>query len=292
MQAISHPHVRTPVESMYEYGRGLAGGLLFSLPLLYTMEVWWIGHTVSPVRMIGAFLATLLLLLGYNRYAGLHHDATWREVIIDSIEELGLGLLVSTLVLWLLGRIQSDMSFQEVLGRVVLESITVAIGVSVGTAQLGGGNGEEEQTHTGKSKDHSDEDDERSDPELIQQGVLGLCGAVLIAGNVAPTEEILMIASEVDAWRLLGIALFSVLVCALVMYFSEFRGSGAHYYTRLDAVLGVSYTYVIALIAAALLLILFDSFADQSWSMRVAQTIVLGLPAALGASAGRLLLQQ
>ena len=291
MQAISHPsHIRTPVESLYEYGRGLAGGLLFSLPLLYTMEVWWIGHTVTPLRMIGAFLATLFLLLGYNRYAGLHHDATWLEVFIDSIEELGLGLLVSALVLWLLGRITLDMSMGEMLGRIVLESITVAVGVSVGTAQLGG------NSHNGASsqqgKGDADDEEKSSEPELVRHGVLGLCGAVLIAGNVAPTEEILMIASEAPAWRLLGIAVFSLAVCALVMYFSEFRGSGTHYYTRTHAVLGVSYTYVVALIAAALLLLLFDSFADQSWSMRVAQTIVLGLPAALGASAGRLLLQQ
>ncbi|MDQ3135846.1 MAG: TIGR02587 family membrane protein, partial [Acidobacteriota bacterium] len=30
-------------KSLQEYARGVAGGLLFSLPLLYTMEVWWMG---------------------------------------------------------------------------------------------------------------------------------------------------------------------------------------------------------------------------------------------------------
>jgi hypothetical protein len=32
--------VRSTGESLREYGRGVAGGLLFSLPLLYTVEVW------------------------------------------------------------------------------------------------------------------------------------------------------------------------------------------------------------------------------------------------------------
>ncbi|HEX4668040.1 MAG TPA: DUF2391 family protein, partial [Chthoniobacterales bacterium] len=30
-------------DSLREYARGIAGGLMFSLPLLYTMEVWWTG---------------------------------------------------------------------------------------------------------------------------------------------------------------------------------------------------------------------------------------------------------
>lgn len=287
----SQPSVRTPVESLYEYGRGLAGGLLFSLPLLYTMEVWWTGHTASPARMIAAFAATLLLLLGYNRYAGLHHDATWLEVVIDSIEELGIGLLVSACMLWLLGRITLEMGVNESLGKILMESIVVAVGVSVGTAQLGGSEENDSRSHQGKEDDRKT-DNGAQQAQVLRLGVLGVCGAVLVAGNVAPTEEIMMIASEVNGWRLLGIAVVSMFLCALVMYFSEFRGSGVHDYTRVDSVLGVSFTYCIALVTSALLLLLFDGFGHLSNEMRLAQTVVLGLPASLGASAGRLLLQQ
>ena len=38
------------------------------------------------------------------------------------------------------------------------------------------------------------------------QLVVALCGAVLFASNVAPTEEIVMMAVEISAWRLLGLA--------------------------------------------------------------------------------------
>jgi len=72
---------------------------LFSLPLLYTMEVWWAGFSIHPWRVVVTVLATLVLLLGYNRYAGLRSDASLLEVLIDSIEELGIGLLVATIVL-------------------------------------------------------------------------------------------------------------------------------------------------------------------------------------------------
>ena len=125
---------RPVAKSLQEYGRGIAGGILFSLPLLYTMEVWWAGFSIHPWRLLAAVLITLVLLLGYNRYAGLPSDVGMFEVLIDSIEELGIGLVVATTVLWLLGRIRLDMPVNEIAGKIIVESLIVAIGVSVGTA--------------------------------------------------------------------------------------------------------------------------------------------------------------
>lgn len=85
---------RSTKESLQEYARGAAGGLAFSLPLLYTMEVWWAGFTSHPWRLCLYVAATFLLLLGYNTYAGLRRDASFAEVAIDSVEELGLGIVV------------------------------------------------------------------------------------------------------------------------------------------------------------------------------------------------------
>ena len=126
-------------ESLQEYGRGVAGGLMFSLPLLYTMEVWWAGFTSHPLRLLAYVLATFVLLLGYNRYAGLRRDASMLEVVIDSFEEMGIGLVMSALALFLLGRITFEMQRDEIVGHIVIEAMTIAIGVSVGTAQLGAG---------------------------------------------------------------------------------------------------------------------------------------------------------
>ena len=94
---------RTFTDSLQEYGRGVAGGLMFSLPLLYTMEVWWTGIVAHPFRLIGYVLATFGLLIGYNRYAGLRRDSSMAEVAIDSVEEMGIGFLLAGLVLFLLG---------------------------------------------------------------------------------------------------------------------------------------------------------------------------------------------
>jgi len=105
--------------------------------------VWWAGFTTHPLRLLIYVLATFTLLLGYNRYSGLRCDASPAEVAIDSVEEMGLGLLIAAFVLWLLGQITFDMTVNEILGKIIIEAMTVAIGVSIGTAQLGG-KGEQE----------------------------------------------------------------------------------------------------------------------------------------------------
>jgi uncharacterized membrane protein len=56
-------------------------------------------------------------------------------------------------------------------------------------------------------------------------------------------------------------------------------------------VIGSTITYAIALCASALILWFFGRFEGQALITCLAQTIVLGLAATLGASAGRLLLQ-
>ena len=108
---------------------------MFSLPLLYTMEVWWAGFNTHPYRLLAYVLTTFLLLLGYNRYAGLRRDASMTGVAIDAVEEMGIGLFLAFLVLFLFGRITSEMPINEIVGVIVLEAMTVAIGVSVGAPQ-------------------------------------------------------------------------------------------------------------------------------------------------------------
>lgn len=294
---------RTVAESLQEYGRGLAGGLMFSLPLLYTMEVWWAGFVAHPWRLLAYVLATFVLLLGYNRYAGLRRDASIAEVMIDSVEELGIGLAVSALSLFLLGRVTFGMPVSESAGIIIIEAMTIAIGVSVGTAQLGGASeddggfaGADSGQDGGKKRKRggkSDEDGEGREIHFGGQMVLALCGAVLFAANVAPTEEIIMIAIEISWARLLGLAIVSLLLGTLILHYSEF--TGAREFVRRDSfsvvLLGTALTYAVALAASALILWFFGRFDGVSLYTALAQTVVLGVAATLGASAGRLLLQ-
>ena len=269
--------------SLREYARGLAGGLMFSLPLLYTMEVWWAGFVAEPMRLVLYVAATFVLLLGYNHYAGLHHDASWQEVAIDSVEEMGLGLVLAASVLFLLGQLEADMHLYEIIGKVTVEAMTVAIGISVGTSQLGGGDDEEKGRAEASAKE---------EVTFGGQVVIAACGAMLFAANVAPTEEIVMIATEARIVNILGLAALSLMLTALILYYIEFTGSGRFVRSNglASVVVGTVVTYAVALIMSTAVLWFFGRF-DQALATCVAQTVVLGLAATLGASAGRLLLQ-
>lgn len=281
-------------KSLQEYGRGIIGGLLFSLPLLYTMEVWWAGFGAHPLHLILYVVATFILLLGYNYYAGLRHDANRAEVVIDSVEEMGLGLLISAIALLILGRIRFDMAMGEIVGKITVEAMTVAIGVSVGTAQLGSAGG---ASDTGEGDNQSTRTragvGSQGDVHFGGQLVLALCGAVLFAANVAPTEEIVMIASEISSLHLLAIALISIMLGWVILFHIDFKGAQSFAPAKgaMAVLIGSIITYAIALAASAMILWFFGRFDGQALVICIAQTIVLGLAATLGASAGRLLLQ-
>jgi len=272
------PRDPSVADSLREYGQGVAGGLLFSLPLLYTMEVWWTGFVAiaSPWRLLLALGATFLMLLLYNRYAGLRHDATFREVVIDSVEEMGLGIVLASSVLWMLGRLQPDMSVREVLGTISIQASLAAIGVSVGTAQLGQS---VQETNHGES--------------ALGQISIAACGAVIVAGNVAPTDEIVQIGIELPPLNLLVIVLFSLLLASSVLFGVRFRDQRRMVKTKESPprLFDVTTTYATALTVAAAFLWFFGRFERVAPSVMLAQTVVLGLPAVLGASAGRFLIQ-
>lgn len=279
---VSDAHERPAIGlSLKEYGRGVAGGLLFSLPMLYTQEMWRAGGLLGPERLLVGVVGTFMMLLGYNRFSGLRCDASLSEVVIDSVEELGLGLGLAALLLLVLGGLDASMSGEEVVGRIVVCGLAVAIGVSVGTAQLGG-----------------DADDGMSDDTLQPAGFAGQlalagCGAVLVAANIAPTDEIPEIAGAIAPLGLIALSVLTFAVGAVVLHFSEFVGAKHHTLRRNDAdrVTGILATYLISLVAAAALLWFFGRFAGDGPDMWIAQIVVLGLPTAIGASAGRLLLQ-
>lgn len=276
---------RSVTRSLQEYGRGIAGGLIFSLPLLFTMEMWWAGFTMPADRQLAYVCATFLLLLGYNRFAGLRPDSTWYEVAIDSVEEMGLGLALAALILLALGRIGLQSSPAEILGKTIVEGMTVAIGVSVGTAQLGGNDDNEE--HTSGTL-------ESRRPGFGGQLTLAICGAVLFAANIAPTEEIQMLAAGISSYHLVGLVLLSMAIGTLVLFFSDFSGAARVVPSpprRGDIVEGAVITYAAALAASAAILWAFGRFDGRDLHDILAQTLVLGFAATLGASAGRLLLQ-
>lgn len=279
--------------SLKEYARGIVGGLLFSFPLLYTMEVWWSGFSASPLQLLILVVVTFLLLLGYNRFAGMRSNASWRSVVIDSVEEMGIGFILSFSVLFMLRRLEPGlMGLEEIVGKVVIEAMAVSIGVSIGTAQLGA-TPEDNQDDATENNALDEEATRIHRHSRLGMVVLAFCGSILVGGNVAPTEEVIMLAVEAKPINILFMAIASLLISVIVVFFSNFKGSVEHepkdlmFYLTLDTCL----SYLIALSASAFALWFFGRFEHVSFEVAVAQIIVLGVLSSLGASAGRLLIK-
>src|SRR5690554_1066711 len=203
--------------------------------MVYTMEVWWMGFIAPPGYLLIYVLVTYLLLLGYNRYAGMKQDSSFSEICWESVEEIGIAFIASFLFLLLIDRIGFGMSLDEIAGKVIVESMIVAIGISVGTAEMGGDNGEGEQSNdedeqpnedsNNSVKDAADKNASEQDDFFIKRIILAVCGSVLVASSVAPTDEIMMIALSTDEIQLLLMILASMLITAITVYISDFKGA-------------------------------------------------------------------
>ena len=49
---------------------GASGGFLFGIPLLYTMEVWFIGSYVRPLMLLIILAVTSIIIFLINRIEG------------------------------------------------------------------------------------------------------------------------------------------------------------------------------------------------------------------------------
>ena len=279
---------RSLKRSLQDYGRSIAGGLVFSLPLLYTMEMWWTGFKATPAMLLSYLLITFFILMGYNRYAGLRPGAGPREVVFESFEETGLGILIAAAALFALGRITTSMPLPEIMGKVVVEAMVVAIGASIGKSQLGSEDDDEESEESDESSHRA-----RRQAGLWGDAVMGVCGAIVIASNVAPTLEILLLAVEVRPSRLLAVALFSLFMITIILFFSGFHGAKTSHYGRTPLLMlgATAFAYTVALIMSAAMLAFFERFDGAALEVAVGQVIILAAPASLGASAGRLLIK-
>ena len=140
--------------------------------------------------------------MGYNRYAGMHPDATLKDLLVDSVEELGLGFLLAFAMLLMLRRVElGSMSTIEIMGKVIIEAMVMSIGISVGTAQLG----VSDDTDPEDGSEKAELEKERQSG-LLSLVVLGICGSILVGGNVAPTEEVLVIGLEAEPGHILAMA--------------------------------------------------------------------------------------
>jgi putative integral membrane protein (TIGR02587 family) len=279
------------VRELEDIVRGACGGFLFGIPLIYTMEVWWIGSKVSPLLMLLAIVSTGMVVFFLNHTEGFRRNADTSLAAAgrDTVEAIAIGLVCTTITLVILQEVKLETQWSGALGKIIFESIPFSLGVALSNQFLSS-NSDESRNQSSKPNKSSDLN---HDATFADIGA-ALIGSVIIAFSIAPTDEIPMLAAATsEPWLIC-----TIVVSLLVSYGIVFEANFAHKSQRQQQrgifqspLSETIMSYLVSLGSAAVMLWFFQQldFSDPL-SMWISYTLLLGLPATIGGAAGRLAL--
>ncbi|MCV0397234.1 MAG: TIGR02587 family membrane protein [Rhizobiaceae bacterium] len=268
--------------AMRDLGRAAGGALVFSLPMLMTMELWWLGFYLDRLRLLALVITALPLLVVLSRYVGFEQTRHWLDDVVDALIALGVSGVVCVVALVLFGTITFDTPRDEVFGKVIIQMVPASIGALLAKSQFGAGSSE-------SGEDDPADQHETYGGELFLMAV----GALFLAFNVAPTEEMMLISYQMTEWHALCLVALSVALMHGFVFALGFAG-GSDVSPRepwWSPVLRLTLPgYVIAASVSLYLLWVFARLDGLHIDSIVMATAVLAFPAAIGAAAARLIL--
>ncbi|MFH7030657.1 MAG: TIGR02587 family membrane protein [Heteroscytonema crispum UTEX LB 1556] len=276
--------------------RGACGGFLFGIPLIYTMEVWWIGSLAKPRLMMIAIALTFGVVFLLNKTEGfrkIKNSNKRYEAVTDTVEAIAIGIFCSAFMLLLLRELTPETSLPEILGKIVFESVPFTLGVALANRFLGDTRNANPE---GRTSSQGNGDKKQKEPDELHATFADigatLIGATVIAFNIAPTDEIPMLSAAVTPSWLLAIIAASLLISYGIVFQAGFsdqqkrrQQKGIFQRPSSETIM----CYLVSLLAAAFMLWFFQklTFSDP-WRMWLNHTLLLGLPATIGGAAGRL----
>ncbi len=280
---VSRPMLSKTIAAEIKYAQALAraagGALLFSLPLFMTEEMWRFGLYMDRERLALMILVALGLITGVSYYSGFERTTGLADDALDALAAFGVGCLVTLTAVILFGVVTRDMTVGEIAGVVAVCAVPAGMGAVVAANQLAA----------------PDEGDDRRKREAGYVGELFLmgAGALFFGFNVAPTQEMLIIAQKMTAAHTVLLAIGSMVALHLLVYALALRGQheraegAGHVATFLHYTLA---GYGVALATSLGVLWFFERLDGVDAAMAARMAIVLGLPASIGAAAARLVL--
>ena len=260
--------------------RAFAGAVIFGLPLLMTMEMWFLGISVHPGRLLAFLAVNFLILVGLSRFGGFERTDSLTEDVMDAFAACGVGIIGAAVVLALLAIVDPSMPADEITGKIAIQSVPMSFGAMIARKQLSGGGGEP-----------ADEEAAVRGASYGGQLFLMAAGALFLSFNVAPTEEMQLIGYLMSTWHLLALVLASLLLLHLFVYRVGFAGQEAHAEGAGSIRTFLAYTipgYGIALAVGLFVLWTFGRVDGTAFDQIAATMVVIAFPGALGAAIARL----
>lgn len=276
--------------------RAFAGAILFAFPIIMTMEMWSLGFSVERYRLALFMLLAVPLLTGLSYFIGFEDTSSLKDDVIDAFVAYAVGFITSAAMLYIFGIINFKMSLAEIIGIISIQAVIAAIGALLAQSQLGANNDTKNNKTDAEGGEINNSANRKKRRNTAYGGELFLMGvgAVFLAMNPAPTEEISLIAFKMSDLQVIILALATIILMHAFVYKVEFRGQKKHKPSR-SAAVSVFLRYTIAGYALVLLISLYlvwtFGHTDNLSAENAAKIIVvMGFPAALGAAASRLIL--
>jgi putative integral membrane protein (TIGR02587 family) len=263
-----------------DIGRAIGGALVFSLPMLMTMELWWLGFYLDRARLLVLIISTLPLLILLSRYIGFEKTKRWRDDVLDGLIALAIAMIVCSIILALFGTVTMQTPRDEFIGKVAIQMVPASIGALLAKSQFGASSTDGEEIE-GEPEPYGG--------ELFLMAV----GALFLGFNVAPTEEMMLISYQMTEWHALVLVGVSLALMHGFVFAWGFAGGTDvspdepwwSPFIRLTLP-----GYVIALLISLFLLWIFARTDGLQMEGVLMAMVVLALPAAIGAAAARLIL--
>ncbi len=260
-------------------GRVTAGAVLFSLPILMTMEMWRLGFYLARFSLVQFAIINFIVLVGLSRLSGFERTTNWGEDLMDALAAYGIAALWSLIILWMFGIVEVDQRAAEIFGKVIVETIPASFGAMIASKQMGS-----KKAQKGGEKQRS---------SYWGQLFLMLAGALFLGFSVAPTEEMILISYRMFPWQSIVLIIVSILLLHGFVYTVGFKGevkpSGPVDFTSIFLRFSVT-GYAIAALTALYLLWTFGRLDGTDAPQVMAMVAVLAFPGAIGAAIARLVI--
>ena len=258
-------------------GRVLAGAALFSLPLLMTMEMWWLGFYLDRPHLLQFAAVNFVVLVGLSRVSGFEKTSGWDDDVMDAFAAYGVAAIWSAFILWVIGVITPEQPPGEIIGKIVVEAVPASFGAMLAGKQLG--------------SRETDAEAERERASYWGQLFLMLAGALFIGFSVAPTEEMILISFRMSPIHSILLVLVSIGMLHGIVYTVGFKGEERPPGPTTFWSIFLRFTvvgYAIAALVALYLLWTFGRVEGTNEAQMAAMVAVLAFPGAIGAALARL----
>jgi putative integral membrane protein (TIGR02587 family) len=196
--------------------RAFGGAFLFGVPLLFTMEMWWIG-SYADLWKLGAFLLLAFLAnVALAHFAGFRDDRVRGAALDQAVDAVAVGIVASIVVLLALNRVSLGDPLDSIVGMVVIQAVPLSIGASIANAVFRRGEG-----RLGH-QDAPSADERHLWKEALNDLGATAAGGIFIGFSIAPTEEVIMLATELDYFHELALVGLSLVIAWVIVFASGF----------------------------------------------------------------------